>query len=172
MACTFTLTGIARDCEVNAGGIKRVLIASYADVLGLTETDGVITAVTLDTGKYFAEYYVRKGVASYTGTPQFNDDGDYTGEDGVLSLVFGRMSTAKRIEVDALSKQDLAVVFQDANGLWWYLGKDYPVTRNGGDTTTGTAQTDRNGYGIDLHSNDNGAPFEVDEDVIETLLPA
>lgn len=172
MACTFTLTGIARDCEVNAGGIKRVLIASYADVLGVTETDGVITAVTLDTGKYFAEYYVRKGVASYTGTPQFNDDGDYTGEDGVLSLVFGRMTTAKRIEVDALSKQDLVVVFQDANGLWWYLGKDYPVTRNGGDTTTGTAQTDRNGYGIDLHSNDNGAPFEVDEDVIETLLPA
>jgi hypothetical protein len=166
------LTGIARDCEVNAGGIKRVLIASYADVLSVTVTDDVISAVTLDTGKYFAEYYVRKGVASYTGTPQFNDDGDYTGEDGVLSLVFGRMSTAKRKEVDALSKQDLAVVFQDANGLWWYLGKDYPVTRNGGDTTTGTAQTDRNGYGIDLHSSDNGAPFEVDEDVIETLLPA
>lgn len=172
MACSFTLSGIARDCEVNAGGIKRVLIASYADVEALAETDGVISAITMAAGKYFAEYYVRKNVASYTGTPQFNEDGDYTGEDGVLSLVFGRMSTAKRLEVEALSKQDLVVIFQDGNGLWWLLGHDYPVTRNGGDTATGTAMTDRNGYGVDLHSNDNGAPFEVDEDVIETILPA
>lgn len=172
MSCTITLSGIPRDCDVNSGGIKRVLAASYADVLSLTESAGVITAITLDTGKYFHEFFQRKGVASYTGTPQFNEDGDYTGEDGVLSLVFGRMTTSKRLQVDALSKQDLAVIFQDANGLWWYMGKDNPVTRNGGDTVTGTSQTDRNAYGVDLHSSDNSSPIEVDATIIDNLLPS
>ena len=171
MSCTITLSGLARDCDVNVGGVKRVLIASYADVTGWTEDDDLIDSITLDTGKYFAEYVMRKGVASYSGTPQFNEDGDYTGEDGTLTLVFGRMTTAKRVEVEALSKQDLVVVFEDNNGIWWMLGKDNPVNRTGGETATGTAQTDRNAYTVELHSSDNGAPYEVDSSIIDNLLP-
>lgn len=170
MACSTTLAGIARDCDVNAGGILNVYIASYVDVVSLAETSNVITTITMDTGKKFYQFYVRKNVASYTGTPSFNEDGDYTGEDGTLSLVFSRMDTTKRMQVDALSKQDLAVIFEDANHKFWYLGKDNPVTRSGGDTTTGTAQTDRNGYGVELHSNDLSAPTEVDDNIIAGLL--
>lgn len=170
MACSTTLAGIARDCAVNAGGILRVLIASYVDVASLTETSNVITTITMETSKKFYEFYQKKGVASYTGTPSFNEDGDYTGEDGTLALVFSRMDTTKRMQVDALSKQDLAVIFEDANHTWWYLGKDNPVTRSGGDTTTGTAQTDRNGYAVELHSNDLSSPTEVDDSIIAGLL--
>lgn len=170
MACTTTLSGIARDCDVNAGGILNVYIASFVDVVSLTETSNVITTITMDTGKKFYQFYQKKNVASYTGTPQFNEDGDYVGEDGVLSLVFTRMDTTKRMQVDALSRQDLAVIFEDANHKCWYLGKDNPVTRNGGDTTTGTAQTDRNGYGVELHSNDLSSPTEVDGSIIAGLL--
>lgn len=170
MACSTTLAGIAKDCEVNAGGVLNVYIASHADVTGVTVADGMITAVTMEAGTKFHQFYVRKGVANYTGAPSYNEDGDYVGEDGTLSLVFSRMDTSKRIQVEALSSQDLAVIFEDANHKFWYLGKDNPVNRNGGDTATGTAQTDRNGYGVDLHSTDNGSPFEVDAAIIPGLI--
>lgn len=170
MACSTTLAGIAKDCEVNAGGIVNVYIASHVDVADVQVTSGIIDGITMETDKKFYQFYVRKGVASYTGTPSFNEDGDYTGEDGTLSLVFSRMDSTKRAQVEALSTQDLAVIFEDANHKFWYLGKDNPVTRSGGDTATGTAQTDRNGYGVELHSSDNGSPLEVDDSIIAGLL--
>lgn len=174
MPCSYTLKGIARDCEVNAGGIRRVLIAPYDDVASyaVDALTGMISTITMETAKTFLEYYQKKGVANYTGTPSFNEDGDYVGEDGTLALVFSKMGTAKRTEVEALSRQDLVVIFQDANGKWFYLGADNPVTRSGGDTATGTAQTDRNGYAVELHSSDNGSPLEVDPTIISGLLPA
>lgn len=172
MACSYTLAGITRDCDVNAGGIKRVLIASYEDVVSY-EVDGtthLVDVITMDTGKKFKEYYQRPNVANYAGTPQFNEDGDYTGEDGILTLVFGRMDTTKRLEVEALSKQGLWVIYEDKNGKYWALGLDNAVTRNGGSTASGTATTDRNGYEVQLHSSDNGSPTEVDSTIIASLL--
>lgn len=155
---------------MNAGGVLNVYIASYEDVTGVTVADGMITAIAMEPGKKFYQFYVKKGVASYTGSPSYNEDNDYVGEDGTLSLVFSKMDTTKRIQVEALSTQDLAVIFEDANHKFWYLGKDNPVNRNGGDTTTGTAQTDRNGYGVELHSSDNGSPMEVDATIIAGLI--
>ena len=172
MACSITLSGIERDCEPNAGGIKRVLIAPYADVASwaIDADSGLIDTITMETGKYFYEYYQRYGVANYSGTPSFNEDGDYVGEDGTLTLVFAKMGVEKRTEVEALRAQDLVVIFQDGNGNWWYLGADNPVNRNGGDTATGTAQTDRNGYTVQLHSADKGSPLPVDEDALSSII--
>ena len=174
MACSYTLAGISRDCDVNAGGIKRALIASYVDVVyyEVDSSTHMIDTITMDTGKYFHEYFQKPNVANYAGTPQFNDDGDYTGEDGILTLVFGRMDTTKRLEVEALSKQDLFVIYEDKNGKFWALGLDNAVTRNGGGTNSGTAQSDRNGYEVQLHSSDNGSPTEVDGSIIAALLPS
>lgn len=172
MACSYTLSGLTRDCDANAGGVKRVLIAPYEDVASyaVDADSGLVDTITMATGKTFLEYWQRKGVAHYDGTPSFNDAGDYVGEDGVLSLSFGHMNVTKRTEVEALSKQDLMVLFQDANGHWWLLGADNPVNRNGGSTASGTAQTDFNGYVVELHSSDNGSPLEVDDSIISGLL--
>jgi hypothetical protein len=90
----------------------------------------------------------------------------------VMAVVFVSVYVSMERNVEALSRQDLVVIFQDANGKWFYLGADNPVTRSGGDTATGTAQTDRNGYAVELHSSDNGSPLEVDPTIISGLLPA
>ena len=42
MSCIQTLSGLAKDCAANMGGIVEVMIANFADVTGVTITDGVV----------------------------------------------------------------------------------------------------------------------------------
>ena len=55
MACTQTLSGLARDCAPNRGGIVAVYIANHADVTGVTITDGKISAITMANSKKFRQ---------------------------------------------------------------------------------------------------------------------
>ena len=172
MACNTAIVGILRDCESNFGGVKRLLVANYDDVTAVTLTDGAVSAMTMATGKTFAELYIKPEIASFTSTPQFNDAGDYAGEEGILDAPLHRMDSGKRATVDTMSKNDMRVLFQDGNGKWWLLGYDNPVRRNGGDAATGTARTDTNAYGLQLRSRDNQLPYEVPNTVVEGVLPA
>lgn len=124
MACLQTLNGIVRDCLSNVGGVRKVYIANKDDVAGITITDGAVSAITMEGGAKFKEYYQKPGRASVTSTPQFNDANEYAGESVVLSLSFPRQDATKRLEVAALSVAELVVVYQDANGNCWLLGYD------------------------------------------------
>lgn len=172
MPCSATLNGIPRDCEANVGGIVEILLANYDDVTGVTldSNGGKITAITMASNAKFKRFYFKRGQASFTSTPQFNDAGEYVGEDGTLNVAFGKMDTTKRVQMSAISTAELVSIHKDANGYYWYLGKDNPVLRNGGDAVTGANSTDRNQYGLQLHSTDNGLAYEVDADALEDIV--
>lgn len=172
MACNTAIVAVLRDCESNLGGVKRVLLANFDDVTAVTLADGAVSAMTMATGKTFVEIYVRPETSNFSASPQFNDAGDYAGEEGTLALTLNRMDTGKRGTVDTISKNDMKVIFQDGNGKFWLLGYDNPVRRSGGDAATGTAMTDTNGYGLELRSRDNQLPYEVPAAVVEGVLPA
>ena len=44
MACAQTISGLAKDCEVNMGGIRKVFVAIFDDVASVTESNGQISA--------------------------------------------------------------------------------------------------------------------------------
>ena len=46
MACSQTLSGLAKDCAANRGGIVEVYIANFADVVTITVTSGIISAIS------------------------------------------------------------------------------------------------------------------------------
>lgn len=172
MACSQTLSGIPRDCEPNAGGIKEIFIANADDVTAVTldSTGAEISGITMASGKKFKKFYFKPGQAGVTFSGVFNEAGEYAGEDGVLTMNFGRMDTTKRVQVAALSMSELVVIYKDMNGKNWYLGYDAPVLRNGGDSTPGQAHTDFNHYGIQLHSQDNQLPFELDDTTLAGVI--
>ncbi len=87
-----------------------------------------------------------------------------------LLLQFNRMETAKRVEITALALGDLVVIAKDANGKYWYLGKDEPVNASAGDGQTGTARSDANRYTITLQDNSKEMPFEVDPSIVDALV--
>ena len=155
MSCTQTLSGLAKDCNANMGGIVEVLIANFGDVAGVTVTDDVIFAK--NTWSLTSTY----NIDAASGVKYVTSD---------LLLQFNRMETTKRVEITALSLGDLAVIVKDANGKYWYLGKDEPVNASAGDGQTGTARGDANRYTITLQDESLQMPYEVDDSIISALV--
>lgn len=170
MPCIQTLSGLAKDCAANMGGIVEVMIANFADVTGVTITDGVVSAVTMAADAKFKKYSFAKNTGSLTSTYNIDAASGVKYVTSDLLLQFNRMETSKRVEITALSLGDLAVIVKDANGKYWYLGKDEPVNASAGDGQTGTARGDANRYTITLQDESLEMPYEVDETVIPSIV--
>ena len=170
MSCIQTLSGLAKDCAANMGGIVEVMIANFADVTGVTITDGVISAVTMAADAKFKKYSFAKNTGSLTSTYNIDAASGVKYVTSDLLLQFNRMETSKRVEITALSLGDLAVIVKDANGKYWYLGKDEPVNASAGDGQTGTARGDANRYTITLQDESLEMPCEVDETIIPSIV--
>lgn len=172
MACSQTLNGITNDCAPSMGGISEVYIANHSDVTGVTVTDNQISAITMASSAKFKKYAFPRNTGSLSSNYTIDET---TGANFVASdlvLQFNRMETAKRIEIVALAQGELALIVKDANGKYWYLGKDAPVKATAGDGLTGTARADRNGYSVTLQDNSLELPFEVQASIISDLVSA
>ena len=152
------------------GGIVEALIANHADVTAVTVTAGKITAITMATSAKFHRYQLPRNTGSLSSNYTIDDTtgAKYVASDLVLQV--NRMDTTKRIEISALAQGELAVIVKDANGAYWFLGKDAPVKASAGDGLTGTARADRNGYSITLQDNSFELPLEVDAEIIDDLV--
>lgn len=170
MSCLQTLNGLVNDCAPSMGGIVEVYIANFADVDAVTVKDGIINSIGMASGAKFKKYGFRKNTGSLSSNYTVDQT---TGADFVVSdlvLVFTKMETAKRIEISALAQGELVAIVKDANGKYWYLGKDEPIVISAGDGLTGTARADRNGYSITLQDNSLEMPYEVDEAAISSIV--
>lgn len=160
MACTQILTGITVDCEPSMGGLKVVYIANYGDVESFEINEGQITAITMASGKTFKEYGFRRNTANMTSTLSV-DPANGTSVATDVALSFLKQDTPKRLEISALSIGELAMMVQDANGRYWFLGKDMPVMASAGGAESGTTYTDGNRYTITLQDNSKDYPYEI-----------
>lgn len=170
MSCVQTLSGLARDCSANMGGIIEALIAPFDDVTAVTLTDGVISAITMASSKKFKKYNFNKNTGNLTSTYNIDPASGVRYVTSDLLLQFNRMETTKRVEITALAMSDLVVIVKDANGKYWYLGKDEPVCASAADAQTGTARGDVNRYSITLQDTSLEMPYEVSGSIIDGLL--
>ena len=170
MPCLQTLSGLARDCSSNMGGILEVLIANADDVTGVTVSDGIISTVSMATSAKFKRYTFAKNTGSLTSTYPLDPASGVKYVTSELLLQFNRMETQKRVEITALALGDLVCIVKDANGTYWYLGKDEPVNASASDGQTGTARADANRYTITLQDESLEMPYEVDASIVDALV--
>lgn len=170
MSCIQTLSGLAKDCSANMGGIVEVLIANYDDVSAFTVADDKIATITMASGKTFKRYSFAKNTGSLTSTYTIDTASGVRYVVSDLVLQFNRMETTKRVEISALALADLMIICKDANGVYWLLGKDEPVNASAGDGQTGTARSDANRYTITLQDNSLEMPYEVLASIVEALV--
>lgn len=170
MPCSQTLSGLAKDCTANRGGIVEVYIANFDDVVTITVTSGVISAITMDTGKKFKAYSFAKNTGNLTSTYTIDPASGVKYVTSDLLLQFNRMETTKRTEITALALSDLRVICKDANGKYWLLGFDEPVNASAADGQTGTARSDANRYTITLEDSSEEMPYEVDDSIISGII--
>lgn len=168
---TVTLTGINGRCDTSAGGIKRVLIAQKDDVtIGAPDAQGVITTITLASGKYFVQWLFRKNTGNYTtsltsdpaiGTQAVTTD---------LNLQFTKAEATKRLEIQSAINAAAVVIIEDMYGQYILLGKDNEVSVTAVNQQSGTAVTDLNGYTLTFQDTSLELPHFVDPSIISGLL--
>ena len=184
--CNQTLNGIRLDCSHSLGGITTVYIANYNDVTdieynastgtttgstsGETYTGDTITGITMAASAKFKPYQFRKQTGSMTSTLTVDETAGVNYVSTELSLVFTKMETKKRIELSALSIGQLAVIVEDSNGTFWYLGKDDYVSVSAGGGQTGTAKGDGNNYTLTLRDESDTYPYEITKEAVEAVI--
>ena len=172
MACSQVLNGIAADCQTNVGGIREVYIANYGDVttIELDESSNMIKTITMaDTAK-FKKYAFKKNTSSMTSTLNVDPANGVNFVQTDLTVVFAKQETVKRMEIAKLSLGELRVIVLDANGKYWFLGKEEFVSATSGTAETGTNRSDGNRYQIVLTDYSSSYPYEVDPTVISGIV--
>lgn len=158
MSCTQTLSGIAKDCAPNLGGVKRAYIGNFSEA---TVTVAQETGVATITGVQLERYEFPRGLASMTSTATIDNTTGakyYTTE---VVLQFNRMEASKRLEVMNLLSVDAIVVVEDENGKLWLPDDKNPMNVSASDGATGTAIGDANKYGVTLQVLSPALPYEV-----------
>lgn len=152
MASCMTLTsGICRGCRDNAGGIKKIYVADITDVtFPITTYNGVITNITLDD----ADWYVlqpNKYSSSWTENINVSVENGTLCYEQVVTAVFGKNDQALRDVVTELAKGDLMLIIVDNNDVMWLIGtQDNGAYVSGGNSASGTALTDLNGWTLNF----------------------
>ena len=168
MSCNQTLSGLVKDCSPSMGGILEVLLANREDVASVQAETGKISGITMEASAKFKKYTFARNTGSMTSTYTIDQASGVKYVTTDLVLQFNRMETTKRVEITALSVNDLVAIVKDANGVYWYL--DEPVNASAGDGQTGTARGDANRYSITLQDISKEMPMEVDASIIEGIL--
>lgn len=155
MSCTQSFNGILSNCAPSMGGIVKVWIANHDE--GVLGTGG---SSVDDSGTFF-EFVVRRESSSMTSTITADPKTHTRYVTTEVTLVFPHMDEDKRLELEKVIAADMAVVVKDANGKYWYLGKDNPVNVSAGTGQTGTAAGDSNNYTITLQDVSHSLPVAI-----------
>ena len=166
MSCNIN-SNIALDCIDSAGSIVRAFVLngpadSFSEAAGNVSAITVggswcrsyLTGFTWDVPRQTSGYEEVATVSVENGTLYFEKN---------LSLFFNKMDADKRNELLLAAKnQNMIVVFEDANGVYWVFGLSKGVYTSSATAATGATFADRNGYTVVLTSQEVDPAFTID----------
>lgn len=163
-------SSICKSCRDNVGGIKAAYIVAGC-VTGTT-TDGTGKILTVGaTGGTVYTFQVEKNTSSFieTITPSLENGTVFYQQD--LTLVFFKLSQAKRNQIRLLAQNtDLKVFVETNDGSIFYLGEDFGMFLSAGTGESGTTFGDRNGYSITLQGLEKDPARELANSLSATLV--
>lgn len=147
MACNLT-AGIQIGCRDNTGGLKTLWITDYTNVSSITQTTGdTITAIS-GTGTFY-EFQLIRTSSQLTETVNASLENGTVFYQGEIVTYFNKLGQDKRNILKTLAQsQRLAIVAEDNNGQYFYLGQTYGCFISAGTSVTGKALGDANGYNL------------------------
>lgn len=153
MPCALT-QGYTLDCKDSIGGLVAVYFAPWEDLNVVTQASGVVTALTMDTGKKFYKYELVKESSNFAEAVNTNVQNGTVFYTQTLEVILNKLQVNTRNEILLLAKNRLAVIATDNQGENWFLGVAYGLDLTGGGSATGTAFGDRSGYTLTFTGNE------------------
>lgn len=167
------LTEILKGCDNNLGGIKKFYITAWDNVTGFTLSGGgEINAIALAGGNTFVEYEFSKNSSNYVEEGNISLENGSTFYTVTSSLMIPRRELVKRnsIMLLAAGQQNLAIIIQDQNGLYWFQGLENGSNLTGQGEGSGTAKADGSKYSLTFTSEEPEMMRTVDPTIIAGLL--
>ena len=165
--------GFTVGCDESVGGVRRFLFGNMPTDFETTEDEtGLVTAIT-GTGLSYYAYETTSGqgaASAFNDNPQVNSQNGTSYFDQTATYVLNKMEQVKRNEVKMLARAKLSIIAEDNNGKYWLMGKTNGMRMTTGDTGSGTALADRNGYSLSFQGQEFDPITEVDETIIAGLL--
>ena len=147
MACNLS-AGIQLGCRDNTGGLKTVWITDYTNIASITQTTGD-TITTISGSGTFYEFQLIRTSSQMTETVNASLENGTVFYQGEVVTYFNKLQQDKRNILKTLAQsQRLAIVAEDNNGQYFYLGQTYGCFVSAGTSVTGKALGDQNGYNI------------------------
>lgn len=178
MACNI-LTGIAKGCTSNAGGVVKVFLGN-SDILdydALVVTNGVVTTVGLTGGtgatEGLVEFQFNPNTSSYTENTTVSLENSSTFYDQAVVIQLARREVAKRQALLAIAagQPELIAIVKDSNGIYWAFGfADDKVFLTANESGSGTTKTDFNGYKLTLTSQAAVPAYTISEALVNGLI--
>jgi hypothetical protein len=147
MACNLS-AGIQLGCRDNTGGLKTLWITDYTNVTSITSSTGdTITAIS-GSGTFY-EFQLIRTSSQLTETVNASLENGTVFYQGEVVTYFNKLSQDKRNILKTLAQSpQLAIVAEDNNGQYFYLGQTYGCFISAGTSVTGKALGDQNGYNM------------------------
>lgn len=173
MACALT-QGYNLDCREGIGGIKEVYIIELANISSMTESSGVITAITKVTGKRFWKYSLVRETSNTTETLTGNEQNGTFFIAQQVQIILNKRQASVRNEILLLAKNNLVIIAVDnavpgVTAKAWMFGKTQGLILASGTAESGTAWGDRNGYTLPFAGNEPELAPEVLFSLIASL---
>lgn len=168
MPCALT-QGYSLDCRDSLGGITEVYFISKANVSGITEASGSVSAITKVAGSRFYKYELVPGTASMTENINANVQNGTVFYAQELSIVLNKLQVPTRNEILLLAQNTLLCVVKDNNDKTWLLGRVNGINLTGGNGATGTAQGDRSGYTLTFSAQEKQLAPTIEAGVFNAL---
>jgi hypothetical protein len=170
--CSPLSGAIAKSCDNNTGGVRKMWVADYASVtaIGTTGSPEYIDSISASSGAFY-EFQFNRNTSSFEENVAVNLENGSTFFDQTVNLMLSRRDSAKRDAIEKLvaGQKQLMVIVLDSNNLYWLFGQvegAYATEITGG---SGIAKADRNGYAIKLTAQEPAQALVVDAAVISSI---
>ena len=167
MACALT-QGFVLDCKESVGGIKSVRFVEFDNVASIAYAAGVAT-LTMVASKKFWKYAQVRETSSSTETITANVQNGTIFYKQELTVILNKLAAATRNEILLLAKNRLMAIVEDMNGNFWLLGAKNGLDITGGNSATGTASGDRNGYTLTFQAMEADPMWSVSAGAISAI---
>ena len=142
--CELT-SGIELPCKDGIGGIKKIILCDTVTALTF-DANEIVTAIIGPTGADLYTYELPTQTGSFEETINFNRDAGTIFYTQTVNIMLNKLSSAKRLELQAVAQARPMVFVNDSNDNWWAVGYEYGADLSTATAATGATLGDMNGY--------------------------
>lgn len=175
MSCALT-QGFTKGCRDAQGGVRRIFITEKSNLGTLTSASGVVTAMTLASGKKFWTYEQEMNTASANSAPTPARANGTIYYDQTVNMIINKHTASINYELRALAQVDLLIIVEEQNGLasdngtYFLYGETNGMALDPSNAPTGTNMGDRNGYEFVFKGQEQFMPNQVPTNIMSTLI--